>query len=90
MFGSAQGGDDTLTGTFQSGAFSGSFSVLLGDAAEMMESTQGGDDTLTGTFDAYSSGTLWGTPGACMIPVQGGSDTLTITAAHCCIQALNG
>ena len=52
VFGSAQGGDDTLTGTFQSGAFSGSFSVLLGDAAEMMESTQGGDDTLTGTFDA--------------------------------------
>jgi hypothetical protein len=79
MSGSAQGGNDELTG----GDNSGSGSVinrLRGDARDMSGSAQGGDDELTGGDNGGSSSLineLFGDAQTMSGFAQGGNDTLT-------------
>ncbi len=74
MSGSAQGGNDILTGGDNTG--SGSVSnTLVGDAEEMHDNSVGGNDTLTG--GANASNTLFGDANEMHDNSHGGNDTLT-------------
>jgi hypothetical protein len=78
MSGSAQGGDDTLTGGDNSG--SGSvINILRGDARFMSDFAQGGNDTLTGgdnTGTGTVSNFLYGDAETMTGSAQGGDDRL--------------
>jgi hypothetical protein len=79
MSASAQGGDDTLTGGDNSGAYESNH--LFGDAASMSDFAQGGNDTLTGGDNSGSGGGvvynfLYGDAQTMSGSAQGGDDRL--------------